>query len=284
MSEAADAPSSGHGFSRDHRKIWFKRTYVGGLPVAVLDRSETARLMAEAAIARRGKSLPPLFFTTTNGQVVSMCASNPSVRTLFERATVISADGMSVVFASRLGSGSTLPERVATTDGFHDAARIAVDRGLRFYFLGATEDVNAKAAGRAMELYPGLEIVGRRNGYFDKDEEPEVVAEVNRAEPDVLWVGLGVPHQQHFVVRNLQRLTAVGVIKSCGGLFDFLAGTAQRAPAWMQAAGLEWAYRVWREPRRLAWRYLTTNPHAAYHLIRANRSASDGAIELPVEA
>lgn len=263
--------------------VHFRRTYVGGLPVAVLDRERTARLMIEAALWRRGRDIPPLFFTTTNGQVVSLCASDGEVRRLFERADLISADGMSVVFASRLGSGESLPERVATTDAFHDAARLAVPRGARFYFLGASEQVNSAAARRARELYPALEIVGRRDGYFRRDEEAGVVDEINAVSPDVLWVGLGVPRQQRFVMRNLRQLTSVGVVKSCGGLFDFLAGTATRAPRWMQAAGLEWAYRTWREPKRLAWRYITTNPHAAYWLLRSNRSAADGAIEMAAE-
>lgn len=261
------------------RTVRFRRTYVGGLPVAVLDRERTALLMIEAALWRRGRDIPPLFFTTTNGQVVSLCASDGEVRRLFERADLISADGMSVVFASRLGSGESLPERVATTDGFHDAAILGVERGARFYLLGGTEQVNAGAARRVCELYPELQIVGRRHGYFREDEE-EIVSEINSAQPDVLWVGLGVPKEQQFVLRNLLRLTSVGVVKSCGGLFDFLSGRVPRAPQWMQAAGLEWAYRTWREPKRLAWRYIATNPHAAFQLLRSNKPARDGAIEL----
>jgi exopolysaccharide biosynthesis WecB/TagA/CpsF family protein len=272
-----------HAYTGSFRRFQFRRTYVGGLPVAVLDRRSTARLTIAAAIARRGTDLPPLFFTTINGQVVSLCASRVEIRQLFERADLISADGMSVVFASRLGSGEALPERVATTDAFHDAAMLAVDRGARFYFLGAKEDVTSAAVKRASELYPELQIVGHRSGYFRREEESEVVKDIDAVSPDVLWVGLGVPLQQQFVMRNLPRLTRVGVIKSCGGLFDFLAGKAPRAPNWMQLAGLEWAYRAWRDPKRLAWRYLTTNPHAAYWLLRSNRSATDGAIEMAAD-
>ena len=260
-------------------EIRFPRVIVGGLPVAVLDRQSTARLTISAALSRKGSGRPCAFFTTTNGQVVSLCASDPEVKRLFERADLISADGMSVVFASRLGSGLKLPERVATTDAFHDAARLARERGMGFYFLGGSEEVNVRAVERARELHPGLRIVGRRNGYFGQEEEEAIVDAINRAAPDVLWVGLGVPHQQRFVLRHLDRLTSVGVAKSCGGLFDFLAGKNRRAPRWMQRAGLEWAFRVWEEPGRLAARYLATNPHAAYWLVRARGAASEGAIE-----
>jgi exopolysaccharide biosynthesis WecB/TagA/CpsF family protein len=279
MYDADAAKSKDEIVIRDSGRIYFPRVVVGGLPVAALDRRETARLTVSAALARRGRQGRCAFFTTVNGQVVSLCASRPDVKRLFERADLISADGMSVVFASRLGPGRGLPERVATTDAFHDAARLASERGVSFYLLGGTEEVNARAAERAAAIYPALKIVGRRNGYFRPEEEARVVDEINAAAPDILWVGLGVPQQQRFILRNLERLTAVGVVKSCGGLFDFLAGRNKRAPRWMQRAGMEWAFRVWQEPGRLAIRYLTTNPHAAYWLVRARGATSEGVIE-----
>ena len=139
---------------------------VGGMLVAVLDRAATAQLTIDAAVARRGHGGAPLSFTTTNGQVISICGSNPAVRRLYEHADLTSADGMSVVFASRLRCEEPLPERVATTDAFHDIAPMAVEKQLSFYFLGASEELNKKATEAAQKLYPGLRFVGRRNGYF----------------------------------------------------------------------------------------------------------------------
>ena len=115
--------------------------------------------------------------------------------------------------------------------------------------------------------YPRLRIAGYRSGYFSADEEREVVAQINAARPDILWVGMGAPAEQRFCLRNRARLSNVGLIKTSGGLFDFVSGRNSRAPGWMQAIGLEWAYRMALEPRRLAYRYLTTNPHAAYLLL-----------------
>ena len=275
MEETRQSPTE----AGEANRVQFPRVVVGGLPVAALDRRDTARLTISAALSRRGTGQPCLFFTTTNGQVVSLCASDPEVKSLFGSADLISADGMSVVFASRLGRGAHLPERVATTDAFHDAARLAATAGATFYLLGGSEEVNAAAARRVGEIYPGVKIVGRRNGYFKREEEPAIVEAINAAAPDVLWIGFGVPAQQRFIVRNRQQLTSVGVAKSCGGLFDFLAGKNSRAPRWMQKAGLEWAFRIYEEPQRLLWRYLTTNPHAAYWLVRARGSADDGVIE-----
>jgi exopolysaccharide biosynthesis WecB/TagA/CpsF family protein len=95
----------------------------------------------------------------------------------------------------------------------------------------------------------------------------DVVDAINRAGPDILWVGMGIPGEQAFSLRQRERLTGVGIVKTSGGLFDFLSGKNSRAPAWMQAAGLEWLYRTALEPRRLLGRYLRSNPHAAYLLL-----------------
>jgi exopolysaccharide biosynthesis WecB/TagA/CpsF family protein len=240
---------------------------VGGVRVAALDRAQTAALTIETALARRGHNTPCPIFTTINGQGISLCASRPDVQSVFEQMDLISADGQSIIFASRLFYRSALPERVATTDAFHDAAALAEQRGARFYILGAVEDVNCRSVARVKEMYPRLEIVGRRNGYFSREEESAVIDAINDAEPDVCWVGLGVPSQQQFLLRNRHRLTRVGVAKTCGGLFDFLSGDRSRAPRWMQAAGLEWAYRAMLEPRRLGKRYLVTNPHAIHCML-----------------
>jgi N-acetylglucosaminyldiphosphoundecaprenol N-acetyl-beta-D-mannosaminyltransferase len=222
-------------------------------------------------VKRRGTGEPPLYITSANGQVVSMCATDPALRDLFLASPLIHADGMPLVFASRLRCRTALPERVATTDLFHDVARLAVARGASFYLLGGTSEVLRQTERNVRALYPDLAIAGARDGYFGPEEEPRVVAEIAAARPDVLWVAMGVPREQAFVVRNLARLTGVGVIKTSGGLFDFLSGARSRAPAWMQAAGLEWLYRTWLEPRRLLVRYALTNPHAAYLLLTRSR-------------
>jgi exopolysaccharide biosynthesis WecB/TagA/CpsF family protein len=244
---------------------------IGGLPIAVIGRAESARLMLEAAIARRTSNTRALVVTSANGQVLSMCAQHPTVRRQFLAADLIHADGMPLVFASRLLCKTPLPERVATTDLFHDVARIAPALGARFYLLGATTAVIERAAARARDLYPALNIAGHRSGYFREHEEARIVDEINAARPDILWLGMGAPGELAFALRNRDALRNVGAIKTSGGLFDFLSGKNPRAPQWMQAAGLEWIYRIYREPRRLAARYIMTNPHAAFLLLTQTR-------------
>ncbi len=98
-----------------------------------------------------------------------------------------------------------------------------------------------------------------------------MVAEIAALKPDVLWVALGAPREQEFFARHRAALAGVGVVKTSGGLFDFLAGAKRRAPAALQRAGLEWLFRLALEPRRLFMRYLVTNPHALVVMLRTIR-------------
>jgi N-acetylglucosaminyldiphosphoundecaprenol N-acetyl-beta-D-mannosaminyltransferase len=240
---------------------------IGGLPLAVIDRQQSAHLMVEAAVTRRGSGAPPPIITSANGQVLSMCARDAGLRSLFLAADLIHADGTPLVFASRLPGRRRLPERVATTDLFHDVAAVAQMRGATFYMLGAAPDVMATTVDKVRRRYPHLQLAGFRHGYFEPERSDEIIQEINAARPDILWIGMGVPLEQSFALRYRDKLTNVGLIKTSGGLFDFLSERNSRAPMWMQSAGLEWLYRLALEPRRLFLRYLITNPHAVYLLL-----------------
>jgi exopolysaccharide biosynthesis WecB/TagA/CpsF family protein len=201
---------------------------------------------------------------------------------MFAEADIVHADGQAVVFASRLAK-APIPERSATTDFIHDAAALAAIYGLRFYLLGASEEANAKAAEILAAQYPGLKIVGRRHGYFSQLDEEDICDEINLTKPDVIWVGLSVPLEYEFAVRNRNRLRA-GWLVTCGGCFNFVSGGYKRAPLWMQSCGLEWLFRLAREPKRLFWRYAVTNPVAIFLLLtRTNAQAADAAISVKEE-
>lgn len=243
------------------------RVSIGGLPIAAIDREDSAQLFVDTVVKMRDSNdRPPLVVTSANGQVLSLCASDRDTRDLFLSADLIHADGMPLVFASRLRCDTPLPERVSTTDLFHDVARLAEKTGVRFYLLGASGENIAKAAAEVRKAYPELDLAGFRDGYWKEDEEAAVVDEINRSGADILWVGMGAPRELAFALRWRSHLS-VGVVKTSGGLFDFLSGQNSRAPQWMQDAGFEWLYRLWLEPRRLFWRYAVTNTHATYLLL-----------------
>ena len=245
----------------------FARVSLGGLPIARLDRAGTAELMIAAARSRPWRDRP-LIVTSANGEVLSRCRNDRRIAALFAQADLINADGQPLVIASRM-LGQPLPERVATTDLFHDVAARAEQLGVSFYLLGASEDENRRACERASALFPRLRIVGRSHGYLDDAALERRVDEIDALAPAILWVAFGVPREQEFCARFAHRLPNVAVIKTSGGLFNFLSGTRARAPAWMQRTSLEWAFRVAQEPRRLFWRYAVTSPHAIYLLARS---------------
>ncbi len=239
----------------------YARVTIGGLRTACVSRRQLGAVMVgDCLAARGGKRLPKLVFAS-NGHAIAMSALDSKFRTLFQQADLIHADGEPVVLASKLFSKTPVPERSATTDFLFDAAHAARDAGLKFFLLGSSEAVNARAVEKLQQSYPGIEIVGRRNGYFRREDEAEICDAINASGADVLWVGLGVPFEYEFSLRNKSRLN-VGWLVTCGGCFNFAAGDYARAPEWMQKNGLEWAFRLWREPRRLFWRYLITNPIA----------------------
>jgi len=243
----------------------FKRITVGGIPTASVSRQQMGRLMVgDCLAARRGGRRPKLVFAA-NGHALAMAGTDAAFRKTFQSADIIHADGAPVVFASRL-TDAPIPERSATTDFLHDAAKMAEAHGLKFFLLGATEEINVACAAMLAKSYPKLEIAGRRHGYFSRDDEISICEEINRSGADVLWVGLGVPFEYEFCERNRDNLTA-GWIVTCGGCFNFAAGAYKRAPEWMQKTGFEWLYRLWREPRRLFWRYAVTNPIALFMLL-----------------
>ena len=241
------------------------RITLGGLRLAVLDLEQTANFMIDMVFPQRRVDRP-LYLTSANGEVLARCSTEPLTDRLFRTADLINADGQPLVTVSRFKSPTPLPERVATTDLFHVVAAKARAAGLTFYMFGADEAENASAVANVRKKYPDLRIVGHSHGYLKGDALRAKVDEINALAPDYLWIALGVPYEQAFVEAFGARLSNVGVIKTSGGLFNFLSGSRARAPQWMQNVGLEWAWRIWLEPRRLLWRYLTTNPRALYLL------------------
>lgn len=246
---------------------------IGGIRIVAADRCHAARIMVDAwhLNSASGYQSPPKLSFSANGQVLALYGRDPSYRALIDQADVVDADGMPLVLMSRLLLKNPLPERIATTDFVHDLSRLAATEGMSFYLLGGREEVNKQACEFLKRRYPLLKVVGRHHGYFDEGQEASVIDAIQAAKPDVLWVGLGTPRQEQFCIRHRAKLKGVTWIKTCGGLFDFISGSASRAPVWMQRAGLEWVYRMMREPGRLGWRYLTTNPYALWRMLLYTR-------------
>lgn len=179
------------------------------------------------------------------------------MQVLRDRSRIAYADGMAVVWASRIG-GRGVPERCTTTDLFPQLMEQAARRGHRVFFLGAAPGVAALCAERMVARYDGLQVVGTRDGFFGPELDEDVISEINDATPDIVFVGMGMPHQEKWVAAHRHRLRAPAVM-TCGATFDFHSGRVRRAPLWMRRSGLEWLFRLLLEPRRLWRRYLLGN-------------------------
>lgn len=243
---------------------------VGGVPVSTLSLRALIEKMLRDAPLRLAAGEPPLLVFDCNGHGLSLNATDKAFAADLAKADLIHADGQVIVKASHWLGGPQIVDRSSTTDMFIDSLPGAAAGKVRYYLLGGTEQVNADCAERITGSTPGLELAGRRNGFWKADEEDAVIDAINAAAPDVLWVGTGKPREQAFCVRNRSRIKA-GWIVTCGGLFNYITGDYPRAPLWMQRAGFEWLHRMATNPRHLAWRYLTTNPHALWLIWKHRR-------------
>lgn len=200
-----------------------------------------------------------------NGQSFSLYHSSQRFKELMDQADLIHADGMSIVKASRLISGKRISERIATTDWFHNLAKLTEGTELSHYFLGGSRETIKQAVKNIEQFYPRLTIKGYHHGYFSNPNE--IIELLRKENPDILWIGLGRPKQEEIAL-ILKKETNIGFIKTCGGLFDFLSGKNKRAPLWMRDLGMEWLYRLFLEPKRLFIRYFATNIHSMFLFLK----------------
>ena len=154
--------------------------------------------------------------------------------------------------------GHPLPERVAGIDLFERLLELAHRDGWSVYLLGAKAEVLQKLEEKIQERFPGLKIAGRRDGYFNDTDSPEVAAAIRESKADMLFLGMSSPKKEVFVGKFGKTL-GVPILHGVGGSFDVFSGLTKRAPLAWQRVGMEWAYRLLQEPRRMWRRYLTTN-------------------------
>ena len=224
------------------------RIQMMGCAVDNLDMEES--LAVVEGFIRSGR---PHQHVVVNVDKIVKASRDPGLRRIINDCDLINADGMPVVWASRL-LGKPLKERVTGVDLFEALMARAAQKGWRVFLLGAREEVVSGVARLYPARYPGLTIAGYRNGYWSKAEEEAVVAQISAARPDILFVAISSPTKEAFLARY-QAAMKVPFAMGVGGTFDVAVGHVKRAPVWMQKAGLEWFYRFLQEPRRMFRRY-----------------------------
>ena len=251
----------------------FKEIDLDGMRIASLTRLELLRYVFDELDAGRG-----LYLVTANLDILRRFRMDARARALYERADLTVADGMPLVWASRL-IGQPLPERIAGSELLSAAPSLidgAAYSGHPIYLIGGSEGVAERAADLIEMRSPGARIAGIDDGHYDDPPSEEVLAEliskVRKSGAKIVIVALGSPKQEAIAVRLREAIEGVFIV-GLGASLSFLAGDLPQAPRLMRRAGLEWLFRLGTEPRRLARRYLVDGLPFALRLLMSSMMA-----------
>ncbi len=233
-----------------------------GIPINAMTMSQALDAIDDAISARKSVQIG-----VVNAAKVVKMHRDPALRQDVLSSDLIFADGMSVVWASRI-LGRRLPERVAGIDLMMGMFVRGQAKGYRIFFLGATDEVLGAVVERVGREFPGVQVAGKHNGYFTGNEEEEIARRIRDSRADILLVAITSPKKEKFLARWSETID-VPVCHGVGGSFDVYAGKVERAPESWQRLGIEWLYRLKQEPGRLWKRYLVTNTLFAGMVLRA---------------
>jgi N-acetylglucosaminyldiphosphoundecaprenol N-acetyl-beta-D-mannosaminyltransferase len=215
-----------------------------GLRVDRISPDEALR-MVEGFISSR----TPRHVVTADASMAVIARRDADLQAIVQQADLVTPDGAGILWASRL-LRTPVTEKVSGVDLVAQLCRLSAEQGYQVFFLGAAPGVADEAAVNLRIKYPGAQIVGTRDGFFTPEQEPEIVAQIKAAAPDVLLVAFGIPKQEKWISRYKTALD-VPVSVGIGGSFDVYSGRVKRAPIWMQKASLEWLYRLWSNPKKI---------------------------------
>lgn len=241
-------------------KILREKINILGINIDKVDLVEAVKLVTDFIESRQYGKL----VVTPNPEMVMKARSDPELKQILNRADVKVADGIGLVLAARILQ-KPLHCRVPGYELMQELLKKAAANNYSVYFLGAEPGIAGKAAARIKQKYPRIDISGCHHGFLKADEEQQqVVFAINKLQPELLFVGMGVPLQEKFLDRHLPHLK-VNVAMTVGGSFDVIAGNKKRAPDWMQRCYLEWFYRLLQDPSR--WRRTLILPFFVFNVL-----------------
>lgn len=212
---------------------------------------------------------------TPNTEIAMRAKDQPKFADLVNGFDLVVPDGIGLIYASKIRK-LPLKERVTGFDISMELLSIGMDKPFNLYLLGGKQGISEKAANNVEKEFPGVTVVGNRNGYFTLEDEEEIVSSINQTNPDVIFIGLGFPKQEEFIERNKGLLKGKIIIGN-GGVIDILAGESKRAPDIFINLNLEWLYRLIKEPSRIA-RQMAL-PRFIINVITNKNSVLEGDIE-----
>jgi N-acetylglucosaminyldiphosphoundecaprenol N-acetyl-beta-D-mannosaminyltransferase len=227
---------------------------------------------ASAQIVAISKGDDPVQVCFVNADCVNIAFRDEQYMSILRESRLVLADGIGVRLAGMM-LNQKIRENINGTDMLPFLCGAAQESGSSLYLLGGKPGVPEATARWIMERYPRLTIAGAQHGFFSAEEESDVIRSIASSGTNILLVALGAPIQEKWIHSNKHRL-GVQVSIGVGGLFDFYSGRIPRAPIWLRELGCEWFYRFWREPRRMARRYLIGNSVFLFRLARERVSES----------
>lgn len=234
---------------------------ISGVPVACLDVSG---LLDRVLGWRTSESKHTLFYV--NAHCMNLAHADPDYHHILTWADLVYADGISIVWASRILNGIRLV-KMTGADWIADYCRLAERTDLRTYILAGKPGVAQLAANDLLKRYPGLKIVGMSAGYFEQSSGNRIIDNINASQAEVVFVGMGVPRQEIWIYQNRGSIAAP-VCWAVGALFDYPARVEARVPAWLQRMNLEWFWRLLMDPSGKWKRYLLGNPAFMLRVLR----------------
>jgi len=234
-----------------------QRIHLLGAPLDPVTLGDALNLVDQAVASRR-----PTLNASLNAAKLVRMQTDSELRESIELCDLVTADGVPVVWAAR-ALGHPVPGRVSGTELMELLLAHAAERGYSVYLLGSEAGILSRARAEIERRHPAIRIAGTQQGFFAPSEEDAVVQRIAATRPDILFVALGTPQKELFQARHRDEL-GVPFTMGVGGSFDVLAGVRKRAPRWAQRGGLEWAFRLVQEPRRLAGRYVVGNTRFVY--------------------
>ncbi len=191
----------------------------------------------------------PHHVVTADAAAIVLAREDSEFREVVNSADLVTPDGAGILLGSSW-QGTPLKSRVSGVDIAINVARMAAEEGFSLFLFGAAPGVAERAAENLKREFPGLEIAGTRHGYFQPSEEAEIVRQIRESGAKALFVALGMPRQEMFIRKHFGDL-GISVAIGVGGSLDVFSGVVKRAPEWMQRHGLEWAYRLMQNPRKI---------------------------------
>lgn len=215
-----------------------------------------------------------LLINTINAHSYNTALKDPLFADALLKGDVLIPDGASIVPAFKWLRNEKI-ERIAGWDLFLYEMNKLNEKGGTCFFLGSSEDTLNKIVAKAAQQFPNLKVATYSPPYqpkFTSDENEAMIAAVNRAQPDLLWIGMTAPKQEKWAYKHLNQLEVNGPIGTIGAVFDFFAGNVQRAPIAWQEKGLEWLYRLLKEPKRMWRRYIIGNTLFLWNVLKEKRN------------